>query len=258
MTTVSKEALRALVREVLDNKTLGTETPTIPVWRDIKKMSPGCELDEGEDAVNVNPVVDTQKHDVDPFDPCFVPGNAEELEDAIEQLLRTEDIPDEKGEVGTMYNAIKDILKTKGNDVASVEEAVRFAVRGMLKENQDQEDSTSAKKRKFSTATDVGGASFKQIAQALSFSVAGAKQAYEKALKKAQFLAGADESDVQLVILYALKDYCEMLNSSGELTPEEYQLLLDSPKLVADLDGFREMLGKRIKEMMDDEEPEEE
>jgi len=96
--------------------------------------------------------------------------------------------------------------------------------------------------------TDVAGASFEQIAQELGFSVAGAKQAVDKSLEKARFLAtGMDEDDREILVLTAINDYIKTLNRSGELTPADVQLMKDHPDMVRELDGFREFLDTTIR-----------
>jgi hypothetical protein len=105
--------------------------------------------------------------------------------------------------------------------------------------------------RKNVMQTDVGGASFKQIAQELGYaSESGAKQAVEKAMSKVQFAASMDPDNLQVVVLTAMSDYIDFLNKSGELTSADVQLMKDHPNIVAELDGFREFLDKYVKREM--------
>lgn len=105
--------------------------------------------------------------------------------------------------------------------------------------------------RKNVMQTDVGGASFKQIAQELGYaSESGAKQAVEKAMAKVQFAASMDPDHLQVVVLTAMSDYIDFLNKSGELTSADVQLMKDHPNIVAELDGFREFLDKYVKREM--------
>jgi hypothetical protein len=109
----------------------------------------------------------------------------------------------------------------------------------------------SGRDRKNVMQTDVGGASFKQIAQELGYaSESGAKQAVEKAMAKVQFAAGMDPDQLQIIVLSAMSDYIDFLNKSGELTPADVQLMKDHPNIVSELDGFREFLDKYIKREM--------
>ncbi len=108
------------------------------------------------------------------------------------------------------------------------------------------------KKAKKGTAlggmTDVSGATFEDIAKDLGFSVAGAKQAVDKALEKAQFLAqDMDDDDREILVLTSMNDYIKYLNKSGELTAADIQLMKDHPDVVRELDGFREFLHNAIR-----------
>jgi len=95
---------------------------------------------------------------------------------------------------------------------------------------------------------DVNGASFEQIAKELGFSIAGAKQAVDKALEKAQFLAvNMDDDDREILVLTAMNDYIKHLTKSGELSAADVQLMKDHPDIVRDLDGFREFLHNTIR-----------
>lgn len=109
----------------------------------------------------------------------------------------------------------------------------------------------AGRERKNVMQTDVGGASFKQIAQELGYaSESGAKQAAEKAMAKVRFASGMDPDHLQIVVLTAMSDYIDFLNKSGELTPADVQLMKDHPNIVSELDGFREFLDKYIKREM--------
>lgn len=115
-------------------------------------------------------------------------------------------------------------------------------------------DSAAPAKRKAYKTTaiggmsDVQGASFEQIASELNFSVAGAKQAVDKALEKAQFLAtGIDEDEREILVLNALNDYVKYLTKSGELSAADVQLMKDHPDIIRELDGFREFLHNSIR-----------
>lgn len=116
--------------------------------------------------------------------------------------------------------------------------------------------------------SDVGGASFDQIAKELGFSIAGAKQAVDKALEKARFLGSMDDDDREILVLTSMNDYVKRmsktpdldvlkdlarklyvsyLNSSEELTPADLQLMQDHPGIVSDLDGFKEYEAEFMK-----------
>lgn len=105
-----------------------------------------------------------------------------------------------------------------------------------------------SKGRKNVMMTDVGGASFDQIAKELGYAgPPGARQAVDKALEKARFVATMDPDELQIITLTAMNDYVDMLNKSGELTAADVQLMKDHPSITATLDGFREFLDKVLK-----------
>jgi len=106
-------------------------------------------------------------------------------------------------------------------------------------------------KRKNVMQTDVGGASFKEIAKEMGYATeSGAKQAVDKSLEKAKFVAGLPPEDLQIITLTAMNDYIDFLNKSGELTSADVQLMKDHPAIVSELEGFREFLEKSLKRAM--------
>lgn len=119
-------------------------------------------------------------------------------------------------------------------------------------EEMERADAPAAgRARKNVMQTDVGGASFKQIAQELGYaSESGAKQAAEKAMAKVKFASAMDQDQLAIITLGAMNDYVDFLNKSGELTPADVQLMKDHPSIVSELDGFREFLDKYIKREM--------
>jgi len=133
-------------------------------------------------------------------------------------------------------------------------------LRGVMSKWRDDDDAApmvradapaAGRERKNVMQTDVGGASFKQIAQELGYaSESGAKQAAEKAMSKVKFASKMDQDELQIVVLTAMSDYIDFLNNSGELTSADVQLMKDHPNIVSELDGFREFLDKYIKREM--------
>jgi hypothetical protein len=102
--------------------------------------------------------------------------------------------------------------------------------------------------RKNTMVSDVGGSSFKEIAAELGFAhESGAKQAVEKALSKMRTRLAMDPDDLEIATLTAMNDYIEELQSSGELTAADIQLLKDHPNIVGELEGFREFLSSQLK-----------
>jgi hypothetical protein len=120
---------------------------------------------------------------------------------------------------------------------------------GYPKENPDE------KRRKNSMVGDVGGAELQDIASQLGFSISGAKQAVDKAMKKAQFLASLEDPERDEMVLHAIKDYIEELEGAIDAsdpeapTAEDIQLMYDNPSMVAELDGFREFLHSYVKRL---------
>lgn len=129
---------------------------------------------------------------------------------------------------------------------------VRAAVRKAIAEGIDSVEAL-IKKRTNQTATDVDGDNLQAIARDLGFSVSGAKQAVDKAMRKAQFLASLPDSDRDLIVLSAVKEYIGELERAIDPTDpeapttEDIQLMYDNPEIVATLDDFRYFLHKYVK-----------
>jgi len=308
--TVSEEALRELVREVLDNKDLGR-----------------VRLDEetNEEPVKVNDVVDPSAALTDPGNPNYKPNNRVELQVAVKAL--SDDLPAEK--VSDVYEKLvgalkvsqekdedgKNKMKTKDTQAESI---VRQAIRKHLEEAEVKTEAYPPPRkfvkkeknfgpivgplppvtkiptgvhggeymRKFEKSkgdlkkilkqplpdedfgggeatgdalpakgknlmmTDVSGASFQDIAKELGFSVAGAKQAVDKALLKAQWAGQMYEEapeDMDIIVLTSMNDYIKMLSKSGELSAADIQLMKDHPDIVRELDGFRDFLDRALR-----------
>jgi hypothetical protein len=103
--------------------------------------------------------------------------------------------------------------------------------------------------RKNVTAKD-DEAGLKDIASALNVSVAKAHSAVRDSLAKARFIEMMDEDDFQILSLQSVKNYIDLLRSTGELSPADVQLMADHPKMVAELDGFREFFDGVVKSLM--------
>jgi hypothetical protein len=294
---VSKRAVREYVREIMTPPGMGMG------WQSTGDLSTA--------PANVSAVVDPSAAQTDPGNPNFKPRNRKELQSAISCMV--DDISDD-GAVD-FYDALQDAKKQRDDedekmkkDDKKVEEAVRKAIRNILKEAKpkkspeftvtnprgitptvvpagqhggefsrnlekrksklkgvmdkwkDDEDAApmvradapaAGRERKNVMQTDIGGASFKQIAQELGYaSESGAKQAAEKAMSKVKFASNMDQDELQIVVLTAMSDYIDFLNKSGELTSADVQLMKDHPDIVSELDGFREFLDKYIKREM--------
>ncbi len=252
---ITKDVLSQLVREALDGE-------------------------KSEGAVNVNSNVDPSASVTDPINPNFTPQNRAELGIKLKDMIKA--VPNDK--VPTLYKNLKAVVDDvpeiadeeekamkKQNDKtiqatekgATAEALIRKMVRKAISEAEwkdpadaqaDEEEASSSpvtRKAYKDTAIggmhDVGGASFEQIAKELGFSVAGAKQAVDKALLKARTLVSMDEDELEIFTLQAMKDYIDVLNKTGELTPADVKLMHDHPDVVRQLDGFREFLDKQFR-----------
>jgi hypothetical protein len=90
-----------------------------------------------------------------------------------------------------------------------------------------------------------------EIAKELGLTVSGAKAAVQKALARVRaLLLDIPTADQEIMVLRALVDYIEYLESSGELEAEEVTMLKANPAIVRELDGFREFLSSYVKDEM--------
>jgi hypothetical protein len=317
---VTKTAVRDIVREIFDNKDLGSVL--IPESLE-------------DNVITVNDVVDPSASITDTGHPNSKPQNKAELAVAIKTML--DDLPDDQA--ADIYDKLKgavDVAREKDNDNPrekemsekdKVEEAVRLAVRKMVAEawvkgpsgdeiwtdetpkkgkkaapaaptgplppvkkiplgqrggesqawldkgkkdlkktfklmkddpadmdDEEVEPEPGTKRTYKSTAiggmADVSGTSFQDIAKDLGFSVAGAKQAVDKALLKAQWLSKLEKEapeELEILTLTSMNDYIKFLSKQGTLSSADVQLMKDHPEIVRELDGFREFLDKAIR-----------
>jgi hypothetical protein len=208
--------------------------------------------------VEPNNVVDKLQQLSKPYS-RLIPQDKMELSVALSDIIKRVEDEDVPVVFKTLTKLTRDDDDMKKSNVdPKLEALIRAEVRKIIKENLGDEglgDERDYKRRKFDTAVDVGGDTFADIAKELGFSVAGAKQAVDKAMKKAQWIAqqmtdfepGARE-EFEIMVLRAMKDYIDLLYSSGEVEPEEYELMLNNPDIVRELDGFREFLSTYIRE----------
>jgi len=272
--TINKQALKEYISEIMTNPGIG--------W-----ASPG---ESGTAPANVSSNVDPSSAITDPSNQNFKPQNKKELEISLPGLVCDISDEDASKVYDAIKDAINNENKEMNNEDKKVEESIRLQIRKLLKEaplppvkkipagvhggeymrnieklkkmhkqdptfktGNDEEvaDTSDERSRKNVMMTDVGGASFKQIAQELGYaSESGAKQAVEKALSKVKFMAKMDPDDLEIVTLLAVKDYIEYLRSSGEFTSADVQLMQDHPSIVSELDGFRDFFQKYIRREM--------
>ena len=177
------------------------------------------------------------------------------IKDAIKDTEEDKEMKDDKKVEETIRLAIRKMLKeaelppvkkipigVHGGEYTRNLEKRKSKLRGVMDKWRDDEDAApmvradapaAGRERKNVMQTDIGGASFKQIAQELGYaSESGAKQAAEKAMSNVQFASNMDQDDLQIVVLTAMSDYIDFLNSSGELTSADVQLMKDHPDVV--------------------------
>lgn len=97
------------------------------------------EMMDSSSPVSVNPVVDPQAAETDPSNQNFSPDNKIELMSALRMLVNSVD--DEQA--NDVYVAIKDAIDEKEDEMKkqNVEETIRTAIRKMLLEANDDDDS---------------------------------------------------------------------------------------------------------------------
>lgn len=235
---ISEAALRKLVRSLLEGK---TEVPIEP--------NPNV-----EPLMNVDQLSYTEKTPVDRVelanvitskildlgDDSVAPSAYDKLSRALDDIGADEEKDDE----------ITMATKTTS------ENKLRLVIRKMIREtytnemcatDMDEAEALTKKKRAYTSSDEAGGASFDEIAAEFGFAgPAGAKAAVEKALKKMRFLMTLPEDDRDFLILSAMDDYINTMEKSGNITPEDVQLLRSNPQIVQDLEGFRDHLHKFI------------
>ena len=278
---VSKQAVRELVRETMMNPSTGWQTTSdlsdspssvsAVVDPSASLTDPGNPNFKPSNRKELQAAISTLTSDVsdDEASDCY-----DVMKSAIDQKREEdEDMKDNKKVEEAVRTAIRKFLSeaelppvkkipmgVHGGEWMKAHSKRRAdlakTLKGM-KDDPDAEDMSRAdepvtgRERKNVMQTDIGGASFKQIAQELGYaSESGAKQAAEKAMAKVKFASNMDQDQLQIVVLTAMSDYIDFLNKSGELTPADVQLMKDHPGIVSELDGFREFLDKYIKREM--------
>ena len=233
-----------------------------------------------ESFVNVNSTVDPNASATDVEHNNFKPQSKIELDAMVKNIVANvvdKDVPE-------VYDAFMDAIQTieKKNEReeamtvdeknSKIEETIRSNIRKFLAEVKPQakkvkwsdpaltsvdpadiaaNEEEHPEKRSMSTVGDVGGTPLDVIAKQMGLSVAGAKRLVDYAIGKARFLQTSLEDDERdIMVLTAMKDYIKFLKSSGALEPEDITLLNTNPKIVANLDGFRDFLDKHVKRAM--------
>lgn len=117
------------------------------------------------------------------------------------------------------------------------------------------DEPAAGRSRKNVMQTDVGGSSFKEIAEEMGFaSESGAKQAVERILNKVKYRLTIPEDELDIIVLTTLSDAIEALVGLDDVddtvdsafTPDEIEELKNNPELLASWPEFREKLDKRL------------
>lgn len=218
MNTFTKKSLREFIADAL----AGTK-PTQSTSGPHDDNSP----------VNVSDIVDVSKSVTDPSGDEHKPNSKKELQVTVNTLLDGTSDDDASSTYDTIKTAI-DKDKEDKMKKSSVEEVIRQHIRTALNEMYDDDE-------------DNDGAKFADIAKEIGMSVAGAKQAVDKAVVKLKFLKDMDPDDLSVFVLETVKDYIDYLKGSGELTDEDVALLKAHPSTIEELPDFKEFLDDAIK-----------
>lgn len=117
------------------------------------------------------------------------------------------------------------------------------------------DEPAAGRTRKNVMQTDVGGSSFKEIAEEMGYaSESGAKQAVERILSKVKYRLTIPEDELDIIVLTTLSDAIEALADLDDVddtvdsafTPDELEELKNNPETLASWPEFREKLDKRL------------
>lgn len=117
------------------------------------------------------------------------------------------------------------------------------------------DEPAAGRTRKNVMQTDVGGSSFKEIAEEMGYaSESGAKQAVERILSKVKYRLTIPEDELDIIVLTTLSDAIEALIGLDDVddtvdsafTPDEIEELKNNPETLASWPEFREKLDKRL------------
>ena len=274
---VSEKAVRALIRETMMNPSVGWQstsdlsdspaTVSAVVDPSAAVTDPGNLNFKPSNRKELRTALSDMINSVS--DDC-VEDVFDAMKDAIEKTEEDKDMKDDKKVEETIRAAIRKMLKeaelppvkkipagVHGGEYTRNLEKRKSKLRGVMSKWRDDEDAApmvradapaAGRERKNVMQTDVGGASFKDIAKEFGFAAeSGAKAAVERAMQKAKFVADMDPDELQILTLTAMNDYIDVLKGTGELTPADVKLMKDHPEIVSSLDGFREFLDKALK-----------
>lgn len=275
---VSKQAVRDLIRELLSSPGVGWEShgdlSTAPVAVSAVVDPSAAETDPANpnfkprNRMELKPAVATLIDDIsDDKAPDFydaLRGTLDDMKDEDEEMNKDKKVEEairlavrkmiaEAGpyrDTGMSYSGPMIGTASSGMEECEACEGSGTTSTGAPCEECGGEGEVKArKKRGYEMAdTEEGMGTFDQIAKEMGYAgPPGARQAVQKALEKAKFVATMDPDELQIITLTAMNDYVDMLNKSGELTPADVQLMKDHPNIVSGLSGFREFLDKALK-----------
>jgi hypothetical protein len=287
---ITESSLRELLKEMMDSSAPVNVSPVVdPQAAETDPMNPNFSPSnkielmsalrslvgsiEDEDSSGVYVAIKDaieEKEDEDVLEEKENEMKKQNVEESVREIVRKmllEAQDDEEMDVPNLPPVKKIPVGVHGSEYMKRFEKAKSDLQKTLSKTSDEEDFVSAdepaagRSRKNIMMSDVGGASFKDIAKEMGFAAeSGAKQAVEKALSKAKFVMKMDmlqPEELEIMVLQSMSDYIDILKNAGELDPSEVKTLKDNPGIVRELDGFREFLDKTLRKARKDQDIEE-
>lgn len=287
---ITESSLRELLKEMMDSSAPVNVSPVVdPQAAETDPMNPNFSPSnkielmsalrslvgsiEDEDSSGVYVAIKDaieEKEDEDVPEEKENEMKKQNVEESVREIVRKmllEAQDDEEMDMPNLPPVKKIPVGVHGSEYMKRFEKAKSDLQKTLSKTRDEEDFVSAdepaagRSRKNVMMSDVGGASFKDIAKEMGFAAeSGAKQAVEKALSKAKFVMKMDmfqPEELEIMVLQSMNDYIDVLKNTGELDPSEVKMLKDNPGIVRELDGFREFLDKTLRKARKDQDVEE-
>ncbi len=278
---ITESSLRELLKEMMDSSAPVNVSPVVdPQAAETDPMNPSFSPSnkielmsalrslvgsiEDEDSSGVYVAI---KDAIEEKEDEMKKQNVEESVREVVRKMLLEAQDDEEMDMPNLPPVKKIPVGVHGSEYMKRFEKAKSDLQKTLSKTRDEEDFVSAdepaagRSRKNVMMSDVGGASFKDIAKEMGFAAeSGAKQAAEKALSKAKFVMKMDmfqPEELEIMVLQSMSDYIDILKNAGELDPSEVKMLKDNPGIVRELDGFREFLDKTLRKARKDQDIEE-
>lgn len=203
--------------------------------------------------VNSNATVDKSAAHV--AEDSWMPRDKMELTVALQNLAASID----DGQIPKLYASFMQALKLaqedKGDETMTAkkkvvtEEQLRLEVRKLIREALG-EDKPQKMPRKPRQNINADKENLNKIAAELGLKVSGAKRLVDWTLAKLNWLVTAfPGEELDLLVLQIANDYVEDLVETGELSPEEVQLIRDNVDMIKDSPDFLEYLNYEIKQL---------